>query len=295
MPIWNSYLLPQSLNEAFHILDTHASSCLVAGGTDLLLEIQQEHRPPVDVMVDVTRIPELNLLEIRANRLFIGAAVPLKQITSSPLVINHAESLAEFTGLIGGPQVRGVGTLGGNVAHALPAGDGAIALLALDAMAEIATIEGVRKIPLIQLYKGPGKSTLIPRKELIVGFHIPLAKPGQSSAFARVMRPQGVALPVINMAIWVDVEEKTCQDIRIAVGPAGPILRRIELLEAAVRGSTISNLEVSSLFPILHEAVQFRTSALRATSEYRDHLVEVLLVQLMRTALERAGKSKVKQ
>ncbi len=295
MPIWNNYYKPQSLPDIFHILDTHASSYLVAGGTDLLLEIQQEHRPPVDAMVDVTRIPDLNKLEIRSNRLFIGAAVPLKQITLSPLVLTHAQALAESTGLIGGPQVRAVGTLGGNVAHALPAGDGAISLLTLDATAEIATSEGCHEIPLIKLYKGPGESTLIPQKELIVGFYLPLTKPGQASAFARVMRPQGVALPIINMAIWVDVEERTCRDIRIAVGPAGPILRRVELVEAAVRGTSITDLDVSSLFPILHETVQFRSSALRATSEYRNHLVEVLLVQVMRTALDRAGKSKGKQ
>ena len=141
---WNTYLLPQSLTEAFQLLESHANSCyVVAGGTDLLLEIEQEHRPPVEALVDVTQIPELNKLEIRQERLFIGAAIPLKFVSSSPLVCQHAQALAKYTGQIGGPQVRAVGTLGGNVGHALPAGDGAISLLALDAMAEVALSTGM--------------------------------------------------------------------------------------------------------------------------------------------------------
>jgi CO/xanthine dehydrogenase FAD-binding subunit len=288
MPIWNSYLLPNSLSEVFNILDTHASTSLVAGGTDLLLEIQQEHRSSVDVMVDVTRIPELNKLEIRGRRLFIGAAIPLKQVATSPLVIQHAEALSESTGQIGGPQVRAVGTLGGNVAHALPAGDGAISLLALDAVVEIATENGCREVPLIQLYKGPGQSTLLPRQELIVGFYISLAESGQASAFSRVMRPQGVALPVINMAIWADVQHGKLHDIRIAVGPAGPIPKRAVDVENAIRNCPVGSIRASDYYSILHETVKFRSSPLRASSDYRNHLVEVLFDRVLPTTLDRA-------
>jgi CO/xanthine dehydrogenase FAD-binding subunit len=292
MPIWKSYLLPQSLTDVFRILGATASASLVAGGTDLLLEIQQEHRPPVDIMIDVTRIPELNQLEIRGDRLFIGAAIPLKRVSSSPLVVKHALALSESTGQIGGPQVRAVGTLGGNVAHALPAGDGAISLLALNATVEVASADGCREVPLIDLYKGPGQSALIPGKQLIIGFYIPLLGRGQASAFSRVMRPQGVALPVINMAIWADVQDGKVHDIRIAVGPAGPIPKRAFEVENAIRNCPVEKLRPSDYFPVLHESVHFRSSPLRATSDYRNHLVEVLLERILPTALDRALTSR---
>jgi xanthine dehydrogenase FAD-binding subunit len=90
--------------------------------------------PPFIHLVDISKIPELTRLEKRGSRLFIGAAVPLDRIIKNDLMIEHAHAVVEACRLIGGPQVRNVATLGGNVAHALPGADGTIALLSLDAM-----------------------------------------------------------------------------------------------------------------------------------------------------------------
>ncbi len=273
-------------------MQSHSSSCLiVSGGTDLLLEIQQEHRAPVETLIDVTNIPELNSIDIRGDRLFIGAAVPLKMVSSSPLVQQHAMALAESTGQIGGPQVRAVGTLGGNVGHALPAGDGAISLLALDAQAEVATAMGSRRVPLAQLYKGPGISTLEIGKEIIVGFDIGLQQSGQSSAFSRVMRPQGVALPVINMAAWLEVSDEKISQARLAIGPAGPVITRAVDVESFLIGKKLTEETLTEAKQVLHKCIKFRSSPLRATSGYRDHLAEVLLKRVLFTAYERAKQT----
>jgi xanthine dehydrogenase FAD-binding subunit len=242
----------------------------------------------VDVLVDVTRIPELTRLEIRGDRLFIGAGIPLDQVAASPLVKQHARALAESTGQIGGPQVRAVGTLGGNVAHALPAGDGAISLLALDARAEIACVDGVREVPLTQIYKGPGESTLEKSAEIITGFYLPLGQIGQASAFARVMRPQGVALPVINMAVWLEVIDKKITRSRVAVGPAGLVPKRAVDVESFLCSQELDDLTIENAMQALHGCIQFRSSPLRASAAYRDHLAEVLLERLLRTVYQRA-------
>ena len=255
------------------------------------MEIQQEHRAPVDVLIDVTRIPELNAIEVRDERLFIGAAVPLNQVSGSLLVQQHGQALAESTGQIGGPQVRAVGTLGGNVGHALPAGDGAISLLALDAWAEVASAAGSRRIALAQLYKGAGVSTLEAGKEIIVGFDIPLHQVGQGSAFSRVMRPQGVALPIINMAAWLEVRDDHITEARLAVGPAGPVPKRAGDTETFLRGKTLNDALLTEAKQVLHTCVQFRSSLLRATSGYRDHLAEVLLERVLSTSWHRALQS----
>ncbi len=145
-----------------------------------------------DALVDVNHIPDCKF-QLEGDNLN-WCAVPLT-ITESPLVIQNAQALSEATGLIGGPQFAIRPTLGGNVAHALPAGDGTISMLSLNAQADIASKEGIRRIPLGQLFNGPGQSTLDPCGELIVGFVIPACKPGEASSFKRVMRPQGVAYP----------------------------------------------------------------------------------------------------
>src|SRR6188474_942527 len=139
MNLWQNYIRPKNLSEAMDAFAHAARPVLpIAGGTDLLLDLEQGRHSPVETLLDVTSIAELNLLELRGDELFIGASVPVNRIVLDPLAIAHAQALTEACNLIAGPQVRNVATLGGNVAHALPAADGTIALLALNAQAEIA-------------------------------------------------------------------------------------------------------------------------------------------------------------
>ena len=139
MNLWQNYIRPKNLTEAMDAFATAPRPLLpIAGGTDLLLDLGQGRHSPVQTLVDVTSIAEMTLLEQRGDELFIGAAVPVNRIATSPIVVHHAQALTEACDLIAGPQVRNVATLGGNVAHALPAADGTIALLALNAQVEIA-------------------------------------------------------------------------------------------------------------------------------------------------------------
>jgi CO/xanthine dehydrogenase FAD-binding subunit len=191
--------------------------------------------------------------------------------------------------LMANPQVCNVATIGGNVAHALPAADGTISLLALDAWAEVANKYGRRRVPLQALFKGPGESTLNPCGDLLVGFYLQLFKKGQSSAFARRINPQGIALAVLNMAIWMQRRGEQITDIRIAVGPSGPIPLRMPAAEKELIGHNPSpEVQTSALVELLKEA-HFRTSPHRATAEYRRHLAGVLLHEAVNMAWQRAA------
>jgi carbon-monoxide dehydrogenase medium subunit len=292
MATWTHYLTPSSLQDALRVLnDTLGSSCIIAGGTDLLLELQQGRHPPVDTLVDVSGIPEMQPVEMRQGELFIGAAAPLSRVSTSPLVAQHAQALIESAGLVGGPQVRNAATLGGNVAHALPAADGAISLIALEAQAEIASLDGNRRMPIINLYRGPGESTLDPQKDILVGFYIPVAKDGQASAFSRIMRPQGVALPILNMAIWLERHDQQIADIHIAVGPSGPTPGRPVAAEEFLKGKNFIPENLEKALPILLENIRLRTSAYRATADYRKQLCGVLLKEVFEKAWQRAGET----
>ena len=299
MSTWNHYHLARSIEDALGALRSSPGPARpVAGGTDYLLELQQGHHAPVDTLVDVTCIPELNCLEIRAGELYIGAAVPVSQVTASPLVREHALAVSEACDLIGGPQVRNTATLGGNVAHALPAADGMISLVALDAQVEVAVADEdgcrVRRAPILSLFAGPGKSTLLPNQEILVGFYLPLRDPGTASAFARVMRPQGVALPILNLAVWLRREQagpgRDCiADIHIAVGPSGPTPRRAAAVEDCLRGQVYSPAVLVQAEAVWRETLRFRTSPRRATAEYRQHLSGGLVEQGISAAWERAA------
>ena len=290
MSLWQQYLRPRSISEALQALHTAPRPAIpIAGGTDLLLDLEQGRHPAVQTLVDVTGIQELLALEIRSGRLFIGAGIPVSQLTLDALVGEHAQALVEACLLIGGPQVRNVATLGGNVAHALPAADGTIALLALDAEAEIAGTSGNRLLPFGDMFLGPGKSVLKHGEELIVGFYLPSKKKQQASCFKRIMRPQGVALPIINLAIWLERKEDTINSIQIAVGPGAPTPWRAHEAEKTLIGSRMDEAGCEKALEALLSHVGFRSSPRRASSDYRRHIVETLFYDTLKSAWERSA------
>lgn len=293
MTIWKNYYLAQTISDAIQALAAAPGpSRVISGGTDLLLDLQQGRHPPVHTLVDVSGIPEMNVIEIRQERLFIGAAVPLNRVVRSPLVGEHSPALVEACALIGGPQVRNTATLGGNVGHALPAADGTIALLSLDAQAEVADASGCRQVPFESLFKGPGRSALIPERELIAGFYLPLraartGRTGQGSAFRRVMRPQGVAIAILNMGVWVERLGESIADVRIAVGPGGPVPYRARQAEQALRNCPFGPQVFSQANQAILAEASYRSSPHRATAEYRQHMTRHLLDEALSLAWER--------
>jgi carbon-monoxide dehydrogenase medium subunit len=289
MTTWKNYYLAQTSNDALRALAfAPGSARLIAGGTDLLLDLQQGRHPPVDTLVDITAVAEMNVLEIRQERLFVGAAVPLNQVIASALVREHAQALFEAGSLIGGPQVRNTATLGGNVAHALPAADGTISLMALEAEAEVLSLEGSRRVALTQMFEGPGCSTMSARQDLLIGFYLPLKQAGQGSAFRRVMRPQGVAIAILNMGVWVQRRQDTIENVRIAVGPAGPTPFRASAAENLLRGQPFSQELLAQAEEALLSEARFRTSPHRATATYRQRMAGVLLQETFSLAWRRA-------
>jgi xanthine dehydrogenase FAD-binding subunit len=285
---WNHYLVPNNIDEALAALaGATGTACPIGGGTDLLLDIQQGHHPPVDTLVDVTRIPETTRLSIQDGHLYIGAGVPVSQVAESGLVWEHAPAVCEACALIGGPQVRNTATLGGNVAHALPAADGMISLVAMDAEVEIACSGGLRRAPILSLFRGPGQSTLDLTREILLGFWIDLRIASRGSAFSRVMRPQGVALPILNMAAWIHREGDRIAGVRIAVGPAGPTPQRARSVEDFLKNCVYNPANLRAALEVWEISMRFRTSPQRATAEYRKHLCGVLLNDVMENAWQR--------
>jgi carbon-monoxide dehydrogenase medium subunit len=253
-----------------------------------LLDLKQGHHAPVHTLIDLTFVPEMNVLELRGDELYIGAAVPANRIALDPLVGTHAQALVEACNLIAGPQVRNVATLGGNAAHALPAADGTITLTALDAQVEVAAVSGTRRIPFTSLFLGPGKSALNKSEQLIVGFYLPQTKKGQGSCFKRIMRPQGVALPILNCAVWIAREKDIVKDIHIAVGPGGAIPFRATEAEDTLRGESFTEETFNRTLESLLGQAHFRTSARRASSDYRKHIVGGLFGDTLEVAWKRA-------
>jgi CO/xanthine dehydrogenase FAD-binding subunit len=303
MSLWKEYYTPTSIAEALRIRAQHGRDAqFVAGGTDLILDLQQGNHAPLVALVDVTTIQHLNEIHKDGDFIVLGAAVTHSDVEANPLVRRHGAALAESCSVVGGPQVRNVGTLGGNVAHALPAADGTIGLLALGAEVQVCTLaedepEGGSPgqvvstwQPLLSIFAGPGKSKL-GDNQMLAAFRFGTLQPRQGSAFDRIMRPQGVALPILGVAakLTLDPSLQRVAHACIAVGPAGPIpFRASEAEQVLAEAAAFDDAAVEAAVQAALAQAELRTSKHRASKEYRREVLDVLLRRVLRRAFERA-------
>jgi CO/xanthine dehydrogenase FAD-binding subunit len=289
VPLWKDYHLPVSVDEAVGLLARYDGKArVVAGGTDLILDLQQGNEHPVEALVDVTRIVGLNEIREEAGFILIGAGVTHTQIVASELLHRKATALVEASYVVGGPQVRNVATIGGNVAHALPAADGTTALNALDAEVEVASFNGRRWIPFTALFLGPGKSAIDSTREVLTALRCKATGPHEGSAASRIMRPQGVALPIMNFSTWVRVIDNRIDEVALAVAPVAPTPFRCKQTEAFLTGKPATSESIEAAVDVLLSECKPRTSPHRATAEYRKEVLPVLLRRTLSKAIERA-------
>lgn len=289
MKLWNHYHTPNTIDEALDLLTRYAGQAkIIAGGTDLLVDMRADLHPPHEALVDITRIPDMGAITRDGDTITVGAGVTHTRIVKAAELRANATCLVESCGVIGGPQVRNVGTLGGNVAHALPAGDGTTSLVALDAEAEVIK-DGIRQwLPIRDLFLGAGQSLLDSSRDLLIRLRFKAAGSGQATAFARIMRPQGVALPVLGCAVWVSVAEGKFSDARVCIAPSAPTPSRAEQVEAALIGATVGGESIDAAIRAARTSLKLRTSKYRATADYRYEMVAVLLRRTLTKAVERA-------
>ncbi len=290
---WENYYTPRTVAEAVEILQRYDGEArVVGGGTDLLVETRRGLHKPVTAMVDVTHIDGLGEISVEDDYVVVGCGVTHSQIARDESIIERGSCLAESCGVIGGPQVRNVGTLAGNVAHALPAGDGTIGLLALGGEIEVAGADGARWMPLQESFKGPGKSFIDRYREILTRLRFRPTGPGEGSAHHRIMRPQGLCLPIISMGVRVAVDEsKLIPDARISMGPVGPVPYLAESAMDVLIGGQATASQYNKAAEVALQNVELRTSKYRATREYREQMVRTFLPAILERAVERAQRS----
>ncbi len=299
MKLWERYYTPTSVDEVAALLTEYAGQArIIAGGTDLLIDMRAKpDHAPYKALIDITSIADLCGIqqEQDSNAVLLGAGVTHTQIVKSALLAQQATCLVESCGVIGGPQVRNVATLGGNVAHALPAGDGTTSLVALHAEADVIH-DGKRQwLPIRELFLGPGRSLLDSTRDVLLRFRFALAGVNQATAFDRIMRPQGVALPVLGCAVYVklDDEHSTYQDVRVCLAPVGPTPMRADAVETALKGQPVTDGTLENALQAAHESLKPRTSKYRATADYRHEMIDVLLRRTLQRAAERVRTGEV--
>ncbi len=278
------YLFPETIDEAISFLKSSAGQArIIAGGTDLLLDIP-EGKVKTGSLIDITRIPELRKITMENGVICIGAAVTHNQVANSELIQEKAAALAHAASCVGSYQIRNSGTVIGNVCNAQPAADTAVALVALGAIAEIAADGGKEYVAVEKMYAGVGKSNIDSASQLVTMARFPAAQKNQGTAFVRLEQRKALALPMLNVAVWVSLEDDRFQWARISMAPVGPGPMRALSAEQILKGAEVKADVIEKAAQAALEQANPRNSALRGSREYRTSVLPVLV----RRALEQA-------
>ncbi len=273
---------------AIALLAEHgASARILAGGTDLLVELKSASHTP-QVIVDISRAEDLKVIAITDEGFSIGALVTHTEIMRSPLICGMFPALVDAAHTIGAVQTRNLGTLGGNLVTGVPSMDSGPTLIALEALVTIAGSGGRRQMPLAEFFVGPRKTILKPN-ELLVDIVIPKQNLGKPTHFLKSGLRKGQALALVNVAasLWVDWDKHVFAAPRIALGAVAPKVIRAPQAEAYLEGRAITpeamaeagRIAVSDAKPI---------SDFRASAGYRRDLIAVLTKRALEGAYAQA-------
>lgn len=284
------YQAPQTVREAVGLLQGGGENARVlAGGTDVIVQVREGRRPNVSLLVDVKKIPELTSIIFDQQRgLRIGAATPCYRIYENEMVARLYPALIDSASLIGGTAIQGRASLGGNLCNASPAADTIPTLIVLGGVAEIAGPEGTRQVPVEQFCVAPGRTVLQPG-EMLVALNFPTPQPRAGARFLRFIPRNEMDIAVVNAAASLQLDESRNRitAARIAVGAVAPTPLYLAEAGAALAGQEANEASFQRAAEIASAAAR-PIEDMRGGIGQRKHLVGVMVRRALAGALERA-------
>lgn len=287
---WFDYAAPRSVSEAVGLLASHPGARLLAGGTDLLVQLRAG-RKETDYVVDLKHIPELNAIDYDPQRgLTLGAAVPCYRIYGDSAVSRNYPALAEVAALIGGTQIQGRASIGGNLCNAAPSADSIPLLIAMGARCRIAGAKGTREIVVEDFCTAPGR-TVLEAGELLVSLHLPPPKPHSGARYLRFIPRNEMDIAVAGAGVEVVLENGTFRSARIALASVAPTPLFVREAGEGLAGKPVNEAGIAAAADAARSAAKPITD-MRGTAEYRRHLCAVLTRRALETAVQRAREAK---
>jgi carbon-monoxide dehydrogenase medium subunit/xanthine dehydrogenase FAD-binding subunit len=287
----DEYLTPRSLDEAFDAVEKNPGGYrIVAGATDTYPWAREGRAGDVHipVLIDVTKIPELNVLAVSDRRVRLGAATPMQRFLDDPALGRALPCMPRCAVWFADDQIRAQATIGGNVVNASPAADGTPCLLAHNATVEIAGRRNgrivTRIMPLEQFVTGPNRTALAPG-EILLAFDCD-ALPGYGGSFEKVGHRRSLVISLVCLAALVRLspDRRRFEDVRLALAGIGPIPYRLGEVEKYLRGAAVAG-------NIMARAAEMPVGlvASRTRQEYRREVVRGFMLRGLINAVRRAG------
>lgn len=280
----------ESIEHAVKLLAEHPEAQIIAGGSDVLVQMREGKRAGKE-LVSIYGLDEMRGVSFEADgAIRIGSLTSFSHITRDPIIKEHINVLGEAVDMVGGPQIRNIGTIGGNTCNGVTSADSASTLLAWDAVVEITGPNGVRRIPIHDFYIRAGVVDLRPG-ELQTAIIIPKASyEGYKGHYIKyaMRNAMDIATTGCSVNVKLSSDKMVMEDVRIAYGVAGPVPMRAPQAEEAAKGKTVSGGNVKAFAETVLKDINPRDSW-RASKEFRQHIAVVLAERALRESIRLAG------
>lgn len=286
------YLEAKSLSEAISLLGEHQNLKIIAGGTDVLIKI---HSGQLECgkLLSIRNIAALQEIVVtKDNTISIGALLTFSQIANHPVIKEKVPILAEASFSMGGPQIRNMATIGGNICNGATSADSASTLFALNAKLKLQSLQGERTIPIQEFYLGPGKVDLKPGEILAAIMLEQKDYQGFGGHYIKFAMRNAMDIATLGVAVLCKVKGNTYEEVRIGLGVAAPVPIRCMEAEKYARSKPIDAKNIAEIGKLAVKATRARTSW-RASKEYREHLVEELSQRALKVATANAGGGEI--
>ncbi len=290
--MWKRYIQAASTSDVLEVLGRDQERArVVAGATDLLLELERGVRSGIDTLVDVTRIPHLDQISLEPDgRIHLGPLVTHNDCAASKLIRERAYPLARAAWEVGAPQIRNRGTVAGNLITASPANDTITPLIALDATLTLTSEHEERQVPLRDFYTGVRKTVMRP-DEMLTDISFAALSPHQRGTFIKLALRRAQAISLVNIAVVLAMKGDIVEQASIAYGAVAPKIIRTPQAEAFLTGKRLSDQVIRQAAAMAAEATR-PIDDLRSSASYRRETARVIAERALRSlrdGTERAG------
>ena len=291
--MWQNYISANTVDEALRALAGRgAHARIVAGATDLILELERGLRPDVDTLIDITRIQGLDQITVDSKGVVhLGPLVTHNDCASSRLLRERAYPLARAAWEVGAPQIRNRGTIAGNLITASPANDTITPLIALDAWLTLRSSTGERQVPLKEFYTGVRK-TLISSDEILVDIAFTALGNDQHGTFIKLALRRAQAISVVNVAVVLTGKLPHVDLAVITLGAVAPTIIYAPEAEAYLAGKELTDDTIQQAAALAANSAR-PIDDIRGTAAYRREMVRILTLRglkSLRDGKEQAGQ-----
>lgn len=288
--MWHEYINATSIEDVTKILaEKQERARVVAGATDLILELERGVRKGIEILVDVTRIPNLNSITIdEDNVIHLGPLVTHNDCAASKLIRERAYPLARAAWEVGAPQIRNRGTIAGNLITASPANDTITPLMAQGASVTLMSSRGERKILLKDFYTGVRKNVM-KADEMLVDISFPAMTKNQRGTFIKLALRRAQAISLVNVAVILDLKADTVQSASITLGAVSPTIIHAEEAEKFLAKKKLSKKNIALAADLTMQAAR-PIDDVRSSASYRKEMTRVITSRALTALLEGTEK-----